>query len=256
VRVPPDLMDLTFFVEQLGRGLLGRGRFDLSVRLEGNVLAPPTIAADKFRELYRSLSVLRDELCPSSPISVAELLGAPGVLSNTSPAHDSHLQHAIKSAFALAVENLNQMRETEGANLSTQLLSHVEHTRQLVKACSVHAKLVSPSLRLKLEERLEKLLSSATKQLDETRLEQEVALLADRSDVTEEVTRIVSHLDQFALLLGSDEQVGRRLDFLLQEISRESNTLGAKSQDAKLSHLVVELKAEVEKMREQVQNVE
>jgi len=256
VRVPPELMDLTFFVEQLGRGLLSRGRFDLSVRLEGNVLAPPALNSDKLRELYRNLVVLRDELCESSPLSIASLLGAPGVFSTTSPAHNTQLQNAIESAFSLAVAKLNEMRDSEGTNLAAQLLRHVAHSRELVEACRDQAKLFAPTLRFKLQERLEKLLSAASRQLDGLRLEQEVALLADRSEVTEEITRITSHLDQFAILLKSSEQVGRRLDFLLQEIARESNTLGAKSQDSKLSHLVVELKAEVEKMREQVQNVE
>ena len=256
VRLPPDLADLSFFVDQLGRQLLGRGRFDLCIRLEGDVIPPARIVPSKVRELYLGLASLRDELSPDSPISISDLLSAPGVFSAISPAHDTHLQIAIESAFGLAVKNLNLMRESEGVNLSTQLLGHVERTRNLVEACRSHANLVAPALRLRLQERLDKLLGTVARQIDDVRMEQEVALLADRSDVTEEIGRISSHLDQFVVILRSNEQIGRRLDFLLQEISRESNTLGAKSQDAELSHLVVELKAEVEKMREQVQNVE
>ena len=92
--------------------------------------------------------------------------------------------------------------------------------------------------------------------IDEGRLEVEIALLADRTDITEELVRLASHFDQIERLIHSDELVGRRLDFLLQEVGREVNTIGAKSQDAGLSHVVVEMKAEIERMREQVQNVE
>jgi len=256
VRVPPELADLTFYIEQLGRRLLGRGRFDLSVRIEGGVIAPASLVPKKLRSLYQSLSQIREELSSESPIDITALLGAPGVFSSTSPAQDVPLQQAIDLAFTGAVESLNEMRKSEGLNLATQLREHVETAQKLVDACRERAALVVPTLRQKLHERVVRLATATSKLLDDVRLEQEVVLLAERSDVTEEVSRIISHFGQFATLLESNEPVGRRLDFLLQEISRESNTLGAKSQDAGLSHLVVELKAEVEKMREQVQNVE
>jgi len=110
--------------------------------------------------------------------------------------------------------------------------------------------------RTRLRERLDRLLSESGVQVDAGRLEAEIVILADRSDVTEELVRLDSHFDQFTRLLNADGPVGRRLDFLLQEIGRESNTIGAKSQDAPIAHLVVEMKAELERIREQVQNVE
>ncbi len=256
VRVPSELADITFAIEQLGRKMLGRGRFDVNVRVHGDVLATPVLAPEKARSLYRTLCTLRDELDPRSDISITALLGAPGLFSNSDPRLEATLRQAVEAAFVLAVENLDQMRLSEGNTLARQLGLHVQHARQLVNACRERAEQAAPSFRHKLRERLNRLLAETPRQLDETRLEQEAALLAERSDVTEEVARLVSHFDQFALLLESSEQVGRRLDFLLQEVARESNTIGAKSQDFQLSHLVVELKAEVEKMREQVQNVE
>src|SRR5262249_49739207 len=110
--------------------------------------------------------------------------------------------------------------------------------------------------RARLRERTDRLLADNGIQVDPGRLEAEIVLLAERSDVTEELVRLDSHFSQFAQLLDSTEPVGRRLDFLLQEIGRESNTIGAKSQDAPIAHLVVEMKAELERIREQVQNVE
>jgi uncharacterized protein (TIGR00255 family) len=110
--------------------------------------------------------------------------------------------------------------------------------------------------RARLEQRINELLESSGIQLQRDRLEQEIALLADRSDITEELVRLDSHFDQFGHLLQDGEAVGRRLDFLLQEISREVNTVGSKSQNVKVAHLVVEMKSEVERLREQVQNVD
>lgn len=256
VRVPPELADHSFFVEQLGRQKLGRGRFDVSVRIHGDVLLVPVFSMDRARTLYSALCRLRDELNPSSEISIAALLGAPGLFSYNDPSYDAHLRQAIETAFLQAMEALDTMRQCEGRNLSQQLCGHIHHARGLVEACRERAEQVAPMYRIKLQDRLNRLLMDTQRQLDELRLEQEVALLAERSDVTEEVARLASHFNQFTSLLDSTDQVGRRLDFLLQEIGRESNTIGAKSQDSELSHLVVELKAEVERMREQVQNVE
>jgi uncharacterized protein (TIGR00255 family) len=256
VRVPSELMDYAVLIEQLGRKTLSRGRFDVSVRVSGDVLSTPSIALDKARALYAALCRLRDELNPKSDISIGDLLAAPGLFSNNDPALDADLRQAIEIAFTNAVKDLENMRLCEGKSLSAQLAGHVQHARSLIDACHERAQQAAPVFRAKLQDRLNRLLVDARRQIDDSRLEQEVALLAERSDVTEEISRLVSHFDQFTQLLDSADQVGRRLDFLLQEVARESNTIGAKSQDSELSHLVVELKSEVEKMREQVQNVE
>jgi len=256
VRLPPELVNLSFLVEQLGRKMLGRGRFDVNVRIQGDVLATPVLATEKARTLYGALRRLRDELNPDSEISITSLLSAPGLFSIIDPMSDDNLRQAIEDAFSKAVEDLDNMRSCEGRALTQQLNKHVQHARKLIDSCRARADKAAPIFRVKLQERLNRMLVDSPRQLDETRLEQEVALLAERSDVTEEVARLESHFEQFSALLESTEQVGRRLDFLLQEVARESNTIGAKSQDSELSHLVVELKAEVEKMREQVQNVE
>ncbi len=256
VRVPPELANLAFLVEQLGRKALGRGRFDVSVRVSGDVVATPVFVPERARILYKTLCELRDELDPKAEISIAGLLEAPGLFSTGDASREASLRGAIEVAFANAAADLNNMRTGEGKALALQLYQHVQRARTLASNCNERARQVVPKFRAKLQERLNRLLSDALSQLDGTRLEQEVALLAERCDVTEEVARLTSHFDQFATLLESNEQVGRRLDFLLQEVARESNTIGAKSQDLELSHLVVELKSEVEKMREQVQNVE
>ena len=147
------------------------------------------------------------------------------------------------------------MREAEGRALSNELRTRLATLRELVKGIRERAGGLVEAQRAKLRERVERLLAGAAT-LDPARIENEIALIADRADATEEVARLESHFDQFERALSESGPVGRKLDFLLQEIGRELNTLGAKSPDAAVAHLVVEAKTELERIREQVQNVE
>jgi uncharacterized protein (TIGR00255 family) len=148
------------------------------------------------------------------------------------------------------------MRRQEGEALLRELSARLASARKLRATISLRGPEMLDGYRTRLRDRLDRLLSESGVQVDAGRLEAEIVILADRSDVTEELVRLDSHFDQFTRLLNADGPVGRRLDFLLQEIGRESNTIGAKSQDAPIAHLVVEMKAELERIREQVQNVE
>jgi uncharacterized protein (TIGR00255 family) len=147
------------------------------------------------------------------------------------------------------------MRETEGRALSSELGARLETLRELVREMRERAAGIAETQRTKLKERVERLLGGATG-IDPQRMENEIALIADRSDATEELARLESHFDQFGRTLLESGPVGRKLDFLLQEMGRELNTVGSKSPDAAVAHLVVESKTELERIREQVQNVE
>jgi uncharacterized protein (TIGR00255 family) len=149
------------------------------------------------------------------------------------------------------------MREREGAALGQDLVRRLETVRRIAKQVFVRAPEVVDVHRRRLKERAERLrVSAEISGVDPGRLEQEIALFAERVDIAEELTRLESHCAQFTSLVASAEAIGRRLDFLLQEMAREANTVGAKSPDAPISHAIVEVKAEIERMREQVQNVE
>jgi len=163
---------------------------------------------------------------------------------------------ALEAAFAQALIELDGMRQEEGRTLARELEGRLAHARTLVAALEFNAADLVRHHRERLRERVLKLSSDLTVSVHPERLEQEMALLADKSDITEELVRLGSHFSQMQALLDSAEPVGRRLDFLLQEIGREVNTVGSKSQHAPLAHLVVELKVEVERMREQVQNID
>lgn len=256
VRLPAELSEFAFGVEQFARGLLVRGRFDVSIRLSGAALPPPRLSLSHARALYRELSALRDELAPTTALPVAALATMPGVYLRSDETDDALVRSAIESAFRVACHNLEEMRGQEGHTLQQELSARLATAISLADRCAGRARQAVGLCREKLRERAARLLKETGIAVEAGRLEQELALLADRSDVAEEITRLSSHFAQFSALLCSTEAVGRRLDFLLQEVARETNTLGAKSQDAELSHLVVELKAECERMREQVQNVE
>jgi uncharacterized protein (TIGR00255 family) len=149
------------------------------------------------------------------------------------------------------------MRDREGTALGHDLVKRLSSVRRIASDVAQRGPDVLDVHRRKLMERAERLrLAAELSGVDPGRLEQEIALFAERVDIAEELTRLESHCTQFAQLVSSPEAIGRRLDFLLQEMAREANTVGAKSPDAGIAHAIVEVKAEIERMREQVQNVE
>ena len=256
VRMPPELGDHSFFLEQLAREGLNRGRYDIGVRLEGVALPPPEFALDRARVAYSALLSLRDELAPGTQVPVTALTNIPELLSSTTVANPAEVQASLRLGLGRALERLSEMRCREGVALRQELGRRLGAARRCRDAIAARSTEVVETYRIRLKERLCRLLADVSVPIEAGRLEMELALIADRSDITEELARLCSHFDQFERLLDGDEAVGRRLDFLLQEIGREANTVGAKSQDAPLAHLVVELKAETERMREQVQNVQ
>ena len=204
--------------------------------------------------MYRALCELRDRLAPGSEVPVASVLAVPDVLVVAAP--DSDLARtSLERALELASRSLNDMRRIEGAALEAELRGRLQTLLGLHARLAEHADQIVLDYRTRLNQRLGRLLEDQ-RTLQPERLEQEVAILADRSDITEELVRLASHLAQFGDLLALDEAIGRRLDFLLQEIGREVNTIGAKAMHADQSRWVVEAKAEVERLREQVQNVD
>jgi uncharacterized protein (TIGR00255 family) len=160
----------------------------------------------------------------------------------------------LAAVVALATDRHEAMRQAEGEMLRQDFLVRRRTLEGLLQQVRARAPHVSRELAEKIRERLAQLLGDQT--LDPARLAQEVALLADRCDISEELVRLGSHLAQFDEMMSSAEPVGRKLDFLMQEMNREVNTIGSKANDAPLAQLVIELKAELEKIREQVQNIE
>jgi len=239
---------------------VARGKVDLTVAQPETGAAAPRLEvdADAARQYAAAAEKLRSAGI-GGDLDVATLLALPGVARLGEPALSSEESlRALLAAVDEATAALDAMREAEGAALERELHTRLRAVRELVQAVDERSHTVQAAVRERLARRIEKL-QRETGFLDEGRLHQEVALAADRMDVTEELVRLRSHVEQFEAILASarpGEPVGRRLDFLLQELAREANTVGSKAGDAPIAHRVVELKTEIERIREQVQNVE
>jgi len=254
-RLPPPLADHAALVDDVARKLLVRGRVELTARLEGIVTGRVTLDRERAREAIAALQQLRDELGLSELVPLSLLAAVPGLF--VEEARDVRdMRDALQEAARGACDALVAMRRAEGAVLAHDLADRISHMRALGDRVRERADGMNDRLRDKLRARIAALLTNTGVTLDPGRLEQEVALAADRCDVSEELTRLESHCRQFeALVQAGDEPVGRRLEFLLQEMAREVNTLGAKVADLELTGCMLELKAELERLREQVQNV-
>lgn len=215
------------------------------LRLDAGVATAYVEAARKVKTLFPDVS---------DDVSITGVLRFPDVIkSDDITAADDELITALESALESALVNLNVMREREGNKLAADMLSRVDTIEKIVGKVKTRAPLVAENYRIKLQEKLNKLLTGV--QIDEGRILTEVALFADKSNIDEELTRLTSHISQFREICA-ERIVGRKLDFLVQEFNRESNTICSKSNDLEITRLGLELKNEIEKIREQVQNVE
>jgi uncharacterized protein (TIGR00255 family) len=221
---------------------------------------PFGIDIDRARKVYEDFERLRREVfgnVPDAAIPLTAVSSAPGVVQTGTSLNPETVREALSRALEAALGELHKMRGTEGEHLKRELLSRVNSSRLLCGKVKERSPQLVADYRRRLADRVGKLLAGASSNaVDPSRLEVEVALLAEKTDVTEELARLDCHFIQFADLCADPQPVGRRLDFLLQELGREVNTIGSKCPDAETSYLVVELKAELERLREQVQNVE
>jgi uncharacterized protein (TIGR00255 family) len=188
-------------------------------------------------------------------LSVADILGWPGVISE-GERDLSALHKLAMSCLEAVLEQLQQSRETEGAALEEMIRSRCQQVSDIVVEVRKHRPTVMQALRDKWEATLDEKLQQWRESANENRLEQELVMIAQKLDVEEELDRLDTHVAEVLKVLDRDEPVGRRLDFLMQELNREANTLGSKSQDGVTTQQAVDLKVLIEQMREQVQNIE
>lgn len=257
VMLPAAFVGLEEQVKKLVAGQQDRGRAEVTLSCQGEVSGRPVLMLDLHlaRQYQRCLLQLNRHLNLDSPISLSDLLAQRGVVVQQDQYPDMEAEWPlIERAMLAALADCAQMREQEGQALKVELNSRLEHFSQLVQEIEGSIPQIVVQRHEELKERIAKLL--ADMELDPTRLAQEAAIMADKADVTEETVRLKSHVSQFRNFLDSDEPVGRRLDFLLQEFLREVNTLASKIANAAVARLGVEMKNEIEKMREQVQNIE
>jgi len=255
-RLPREMASLETDLVRQVKDRLARGGVEFSLRRSATRGAlTPRVDAELAAGYARAFEEVRARLGLSGQVSLSEVLAADGVVTLEERAVDLEAaRSAAAEALAGALEALLTMREREGAALARDLEGRLAVVEGVAARLAELSPLSVETYRARLHERVAELSRGLAP--DPARLATEVALFADRTDVTEELTRLSSHVAQMRGLLASGEPAGRKMDFLVQEMHREANTVGSKSQSAEAAAAVVSLKAEIERMREQVQNVE
>jgi len=250
-KMPPYMSQYEIPLRNLLRERFQRGRFDVSVSVRSDEGRRLKIDRNLARDIYFALKDLQNEFSLPGVIGIETLTAYREILVEEEPQYNVD---ALYAAFREAVTNLEAMRVREGRLLEDEMRNMVFSLNEMDKQIKLRAPEQISRWREKFTERLS--LIVATGSIDDNRLLQEVAILAEKLDISEEISRVENHIKQFTEVLGSGDAVGKKLDFILQEIGREVNTLTCKSGDYSISSLAVDMKNEIEKMREQVQNIQ
>lgn len=256
-RTPRAMGFLDDRLKQFVQSRVSRGKVDVSVSIEGVEQEDADVAVNHALAggLRRGAARARDAYGLRDDISVAMVAGMNGVLAVQKPPEDEEqIWSMVMPAAERALDAFIAMRQTEGQRLCEDVLSRIGAILEAVGRIEERSPQTVQEYRQKLEERMKEVLADAT--IDPQRLLTEAALFADKTAVAEETVRLRSHMQQAASMLRSDGAVGRKLDFLVQEMNREINTIGSKAQDISIAQTVVDVKAEIEKIREQIQNME
>ena len=257
VKLPKRLAPLEGRIKEIIRSQVSRGRVDVSLRLDstGEDKIQFTVDLNLAGQYYKALLSLKEGLGLKDDITLQLLAGAKDLIQAKEESGDIEpYWKEIVPILKQALQNMDGMKRLEGESLSQDLHQRRDQIARQLKTIKDQFPSHLKTSHEQLRERLLTLLEGI--EVDPLRFQQEIAFLAERMDITEEIVRAESHLTQFAALQEGKEAVGRRMDFLLQEIHREVNTISAKANNAEISQRVVEIKSELEKIREQVQNIE
>jgi len=236
---------------------VARGRVEIRVGVEEQAEDTALFQVDlpRAQGYFKALSALRDAFHLTDSVTLDHLLAGQGMIQAAENETDTDQVAAVlHQAVDMALGGLDTMRTTEGVNLAKDVLARMDGIEKRLDTVEIDAAALPALYRQRLMERIESLTDGV--EVDPVRLAQEAALLADKSDISEEIVRARSHIQQFRDIVTGEEPGGRKLNFLIQEFNREFNTMGSKSGRAALSHTIVELKSELEKIREQIQNIE
>lgn len=251
IKMPSFMSQYEIPLRNILKGKFQRGRFDVSVVINREKETQLKINSEIAKNIYTALMELQRDLSIPGEISIATVAGYREILMEDEPVYDIS---KLFDVFHEAASNIEEMRVQEGNILLKDLTGRLEALQAMSKQITPLAADELPRWREKLAEKLRSMLDPEA--IDNNRILQEAAMMAEKLDISEELSRIESHLQQFRDILGSNTAIGKKLDFLLQEIGREVNTLAYKSCDYAISQLVVDMKTELEKIREQVQNIQ
>lgn len=252
-RLPDGLGAVVVPIERLLRKAIGRGTVTIGVVVEprGPAARVP-INTDILAAYKQDLARVTDNLSDDALLALPGVLGGEGVLLTGIEG----LQEQIEAVVAEALDGLNRMRDAEGEATAGDMAATVDEMERQIEAVRKRAPAVIQDYRARLQERVGAMIDGTDLTVDDQSLIREVAFFAERSDINEELARLTSHVEQFRELLADDGPLGRKLEFLAQEMGREVNTIGAKANDPEISRAVVEIKVGVDRLREHTQNIE
>lgn len=256
IRTPKQLVKIEEKLKKKMAAYIKRGKVDVFITVSGEGLVHRKVMVDwqLADEYLKAIHTLKEKFSLDGKISLQDFLQRPDLISvEETEEENEHLEQLVEQAFMKAMEDLKGMRRAEGEKLREDLLSHAGVFTTALSSVNAYVPNVVKQYRTRLEKKIKELTGSSA---DESRVLTEIAIFSDKCDVSEEITRLESHLAQFSGTVEKNEPIGRKLDFIIQEMNREVNTIGSKANDASIASFVVEMKTCLEKMREQVQNVE
>lgn len=257
IRMPKAFISLEEEVRKMISSSLSRGKVDVFINLKNYSQNEgiPKLDLKLAEDYLNCLKQIEENFGVKNDVSVMQLARFPEVITIVQEEDKiEEIFEELKPLISASIEMMINMRCIEGEKLKEDILDKISVIEDLVKEIEKIADTVPKSYKIKLEERLSELLNGAD--IDQNRLATEVCIFADKATVDEEITRLGSHISQVRKTLNLDEPIGRKLDFIIQEMNRETNTIGSKSSDIHMTNLVIDIKNLIEKIREQVQNIE
>ena len=256
VRMPREISYLEEIIrKEISKNIL-RGKIDVFINFNNNSMEGKEIKINTnlAKQYIKELRKLAEEENLNQDIQVNEIAKYPDVLTVEQNIEDEEIEKEIIEVINKAVESLLKMKKSEGEKIAKDLNERLEEIQEKVNEVSKFSAGLIGEYIVKLEERIKQILND--QEIDKKRLAEEVVIYADKSSIEEEITRLNSHIAQFKNLLSSEKPVGKKLDFIIQEMNRETNTIGSKSSSLNITNSVIDMKTEIENLREQIQNIE
>ena len=256
IKMPRQLTYLEEIIKKAISTKIKRGKIDVSISFENNSTEGRNVKinteiAKMYIEQLRKLAEVENIL---SDIQVTEITKLPDVLNINIDQDDDTIKQELLESVSIATDNLIEMKQTEGNKIAEDLIRRINYIEEkILKISELSTGLIEEYV-VKLEERIKEILK--TDIIDKSRIAQEVVIYADKTSIEEEITRLKSHIIQFRNLLKEEEPVGKKIDFLIQEMNRETNTIGSKANNLEIVNGVIDIKTELENIREQIQNIE
>ncbi len=256
VKLPRQISYLEEKIRKVISQKISRGKIDIFVSMQDFSEKGKNIRINhEIAKIYiDELKTLAEENGINSEINITEVSKLPEVLNISNEENEEEIWENVSQVLNMAIENFIEMRETEGSKIKEDLKTRIEFVKEKVQEISKYSSGLIDEYIVKLESRIKELLKVDV--VDKDRLAQEIVIFADKSSIEEELTRLNSHINQFSNLLEKDSPVGKKFDFIIQEMNREVNTIGSKANSLEITNCVIELKTEIENIREQIQNIE